>query len=85
MAIHIELSPEIEAHLAAEALAHGVPLEEYAGEILQRAATPYATGTGILRPGDIAAMTRIMTEGHEHLPVLPPQATERESFYEDRW
>jgi hypothetical protein len=35
--IKIELNPEIEARLAAEAQAQGLPLEEYAQQLLQEA------------------------------------------------
>ena len=37
MTIKIELNPEIEARLAAEAQAQGLPLEEYAQRLLQEA------------------------------------------------
>ena len=37
MTIKIELNPEIEAQLAAEAQAHGLQLEEYAQRLLQQA------------------------------------------------
>ena len=37
MTIKIELNPEIEAQLAAEAQAHGLQLEEYARRLLQEA------------------------------------------------
>jgi hypothetical protein len=29
-------------------------------------------------------MTKELTRGSENLPILPPEATERASFYEDR-
>jgi hypothetical protein len=85
MTIQVELSPETEARLAAEAVLRGIPPETYAGRLLQEALAPFATGTGILTPEDVDAMTAVMTEGSEKLPVLPPEATERASFYEDRW
>jgi len=85
MTILVDVSPEVEARLAAEAEARGIPLEAYAGKILEENLPIYATGTGILAPGDVEAMTRELTRGSENLPVLPPEATERASFYEDRW
>lgn len=84
MTIQVEVSPEVEARLAAEASLRGMPLEEYAGKVLEEN-VPMRTGTGILSPGDIERMTEELTRGSENLPVLPPEATERESFYEDRW
>jgi len=85
MAIQVELSPEAEARLAAEAGAHGIAPEEYAGKLLQVALMPYATGNGKLAPGDADEMTKGMTAGSEHLPILPPEVNERVSYYEDRW
>jgi len=85
MTIQIELSPETEARLANEAALHNIPPEKYAGKLLQEALETYASGTGVLTVEDIEAMTAVMTEGSEHLPVLAPEATERASFYEDRW
>lgn len=85
MTIQIELDPQIEARLAAEASERGIALETYAGQILERAASPYPAGTGILKPGDIDEMTKVMTAGSEHLPILPPEVNDRASYYEDRW
>jgi hypothetical protein len=85
MTIVVEVSPELEASLKAEADLHGMGLPEYAGKILEERRHPYATGTGILKPGDVAEMTKIMTAGSELLPVLPPEVNNRESYYEDRW
>lgn len=39
MTIQIELSPEMEAQLTAEAQTHGMPLESYAQRLLQEAIT----------------------------------------------
>lgn len=85
MTIQVELSPEIEARLAAEAVARGLALEQYAGRLLAEAAMPLATGTGRLTREELRAMREELTRGSENLPILPPEATERASFYEDRW
>jgi hypothetical protein len=37
MAIRVELNPEVEAHLAADAQVRGLPLEGYAQRLLQEA------------------------------------------------
>lgn len=84
MTIQVELDPETEARLAAAATRRGMALEAYVGIVLQEHAPNYATGTGILKPGDVEAMTQELTKGSKSLPVLPPEATERASFYEDR-
>ena len=41
MTIKVELNPEMEARLAAEARAFGMALEEYAQRLLQRRSTPH--------------------------------------------
>ena len=85
MTIQVELNSETEAKLAAEARSRGMTLENYAGKILSEHAPPaFATGTGILKPGDIEKMTRELTRGSENLPVLPPEANNREFYCEDR-
>jgi hypothetical protein len=84
MTIQVELNPETEARLMAESVARGLSLQEYVGQILRSHARNYATGTGILKPGDVDEMTRELTLGSEKLPVLPPEVNNRESYYEDR-
>lgn len=85
MVIQIELSPEVEARLSAEAARRGVATEEYAGKLLEDALLPMTLGTGRLTADELRELTEELTRGSEKLPVLPPEATERESFYEDRW
>jgi hypothetical protein len=84
MTIQVELSPEAEAQLAAGAVVRGMAIEQYAGKLLQEALTPYATGTGILSPGDVEAMSNRLSEGSEKLPILTLEANERASYYEER-
>ena len=85
MTIVVEVSPEVEASLKAEAELHGMELPKYAGKLLEDRLAAYATGTGNLKPGDIREMTKVMTARSESLPVLPPEVNDRESYYEDRW
>jgi hypothetical protein len=85
MTILLELDPETEARLRAQADRRGIAPEQYAGEFLRDNLPLYATGTGILKPGDVERMTKVMTAGSEHLPILPPEVNDRESYYEDRW
>lgn len=82
MTIQVELSPEAEARLTAEAVVRGIALEIYAGYLLQQIAAVPAPGTGVLTPEDVRAATRALTDRSANLPVLPPDATERASFYE---
>jgi hypothetical protein len=85
MTILVELSPEAEARLTAEAAQRGLPPEKYAGKLLQEALAPYGGGTGILTPEEVQALSERLSEGSDKLPILPPEANERASFYEDRW
>ena len=85
MTIQVELSPEVEARLAADAVARGLALEQYAGKLLAEAAAAGIIGAGRLEPGDVDEMTKVMTTGSEHLPILPPEVNDRASYYEDRW
>jgi len=85
MVLQIELDPATEARLIADAEAWGVSPEEHAGSLLRSSIPAYAAGTGILTPDSLKKMLTEMAKGSEKLPVLPPEATDRESFYEDRW
>jgi hypothetical protein len=85
MTIQVELDPETEARLKAQAIRHGIAPERFAGEFLRDNLPTYATGTGKLTREDLRAMREELQEGSENWPVLPPEATERASFYEDRW
>lgn len=84
MTIQIELTPEAEARLTAEAQDHGVPLEEYAGNLLQLALTPPPNPSGRLTVEEARTMLAELAEGSEKLPKLPTSAFSRESFYEGR-
>ena len=85
MTIQVEVSPEVQSLLIAEAGRRGLPVEEYAGKLLISALTPYATGNGILTVGDVEEMSRKLADGSENLPILTLEANERSSYYEDRW
>jgi hypothetical protein len=85
MTIQIELDPGTEARLTAEAEARGLALEDYASSLLRGSIPAYASGTGILTPESLKKMLKEMAKGSESRPVLPPEANDRASFYEDRW
>jgi hypothetical protein len=84
MTIQVELSPEAQARLTAEAVVRGIALETYAGRLIEQLVGSRVPGTGVLTPADVKAATLALTERSAHLPVLPPAATERASMYEDR-
>jgi hypothetical protein len=85
MTIQVEFDPGTEARLTAQALRRGMAPEQYAGEFLRDNLPLYGAGTGRLRPGDVDEFLKVMTAGSEHLPILPPEVNDRESYYEDRW
>ena len=85
MTIQIELDPATEARLVAEAESRGLPVEEYATSLLRQSVPHDPRGTGRLTPEGFARMSEQMTKWSHKIPVLPPEATERESCYEDRW
>lgn len=84
MTIQIELKPEIMEQLAAEAEAHGIPLEVYAERLLREALVTHSVPQGQLSVKELHAMLRAIAEGSDKLPKVPTSAFTRESFYEDR-
>jgi predicted transcriptional regulator len=83
MTILVELIPEVEASLKAEAALHGMDLQKYAGKLLEGAAIPRPAETGTLTREEFHTMLRELAEGSEALPKLPTSAFSRESIYED--
>lgn len=87
MTIVVELDMETEARLRAQADRRGVAPEQYAVEFLRdnlpRNGT--ARSAGKLTREGLRRMTKRLQIHSAKLPVLPPEATERASFYEDRW
>ena len=84
MTIQVELNPEVEARLAAQARAEGVPLERAAARILEEAVASRFAASSNLTVGDFHTMLASMAEGSEGIPSLPTESFTRESFYEDR-
>jgi hypothetical protein len=84
MTLQIEISPETEARLAAEAVARGMGLADYASMILCQHTQNDSADSGILTASDIEELSRRLSEGSETLPILPIEANNRESYYEDR-
>jgi hypothetical protein len=84
MTIQVELSPEVEARLAADAVVRGMALEKYAGKLLEEALTPNEIGTGKLTREGLRDMLKKIAVDSENHPKLPTSAFSRESFYEGR-
>jgi hypothetical protein len=84
MTIRVELNPEMEARLLAEARSQGVPLEKLAERLLKEALTASSLPSGELTVDEFHDMLEGMAAGSEKLPNLPTESFSRESFYEDR-
>jgi hypothetical protein len=84
MTIQVELNPEIEAKLVAEARAQGISLAKVAERLLQEALASRSALEGTLSVSDFHAMLNSLASGSEALPSLPTESFTRESFYEDR-
>lgn len=83
MTIVVELDAETEARLKALADREEISPEQYAAEFLRDVLPLYAPGSGRLTGSDLKRMTEVLTAGSEHLPILPPEVNNRESYYED--
>ncbi len=84
MTIQVELNPEIEAQLVAEARVRGIPLEKVAERLLQEALASLSVPQGNLTLEAFHTMLNALSAGSEGLPNLPTESFTRESFYEDR-
>ena len=82
MAITLNLPPEVEASLAAQARALGLQLNSYVQTLLeQQAGMGRAEQTINLE--QFEAELDALSQGSDKLPYLPPAALTRESIYQD--
>jgi hypothetical protein len=83
MIITVEIKPEVQAELAAQAAARGMDMPAYAAVILEQAAQPAP-----LEPKNRSfeefekTLDRIAQFSHK-IPVLPDEAFSRENLYQD--
>ncbi len=84
MTLRVDLNPETEARLVAQARSQGVPLEKLAERLLKEALTASSLPEGVMSVEEFHHMLGRMAEGSEKLPNLPTESFSRESFYEDR-
>ncbi|MGB7760295.1 MAG: hypothetical protein WBL61_10730 [Bryobacteraceae bacterium] len=81
MTITVDITPEVQAELARQAVAHGRALEAYAASLLEGAVRP--AGAGRLNQDRLENTFREMAEFSHKVPVLPDEAFTRESLYRD--
>lgn len=84
MTISIELDPEMEAWLLAEAQSQGIPVAKAAERLLAQALTQRSGPPGNLTVAEFRAMLAALAEGAENWPDLPTETFTRESFYQDQ-
>jgi len=82
--IQVELKPEIETRLVAEAHDRGMNPSVYAGSVIERAFLP---GNGTRKPSpspeEVRAWLDSLTQLSDKIPPLPEEAFTRESSYQD--
>lgn len=82
--IHLELRPEIEARLTAEAQARGVDVEAYVESILEKVMTTASNSVPRRRSREeMRAFYDALAAHSDKIPQLPDEAFTRESFYQD--
>jgi len=82
--IQVELRPETEARLIAEAQARGIGVAQYAGAVLERAMftlapAEHAPGT----PEEIAGWLNSLAQFSEKIPPMPDEVFSRAWIYQD--
>lgn len=81
MEMTIDLRPDVRAALAKQAAARGMDVQSYAASLLEQAAEP--DNPGLRRTDDLEkALDRIAQFSHA-IPVLPDEASSRQSLYQD--
>ncbi|HEY4354239.1 MAG TPA: hypothetical protein VGN16_00715 [Acidobacteriaceae bacterium] len=82
--IQVELRPEIEAQLVADAHAEGVEPSVYAGSMIERAYI-HANGTSrpSRKPEEVRAWLDSLAQFSDKIPQLADEAFTRQSFYQD--
>jgi hypothetical protein len=80
--VRLELKPDVEAKLIAQAQIKGVPLDAYLQRVIEDlASTTPANPASIL---EIEKTLDTLAEMGKDLPHLPSSAFNRESIYQDR-
>ncbi len=78
MTLTVQLTPQTEASLLAQARAQGVPLDVYVQSVVEETALPSAPA---ISDEEFEAALDELAEGSENLPILPPEAYTRQGIY----
>jgi hypothetical protein len=81
MTIHVELGPDVEAGLAAQAKARGVSLEAYVQQVLRDRSAAIGLSQG--GPKERARLFEAWARDHPHTPPLSDEAIKRENLVRD--
>ena len=81
MTITLQLKPEVEERLLAQAQAHGESLETYVTGVIEAQVLPGPKRRPSLE--EFEADLEAIAEGTDDIPVLPPEALTREAIYGD--
>ena len=81
MTVRLEIKPEIEASLNAQAAAKGIPLDAYLQDVIEDIARAKAAPAANLE--EFRAALDTLAEMGKSLPHVPSSAFSRESIYQD--
>lgn len=83
MTIQVELNSEMESHLAAEARARGMALEQYAQWLLQEAITSKAGGRSRASQEEFRVFLDALASKAPNVPHLRNEKFSRETIYRE--
>lgn len=81
MTVKLDLTPDVEAGLIAQAHARGLSLEAYLAQVLRERSSAVATPQG--GPGEKAREFEAWARSHPHTPPLSDDAIRRENLIRD--
>jgi hypothetical protein len=81
MTIHVELSPEMETQLAADAKTRGIPMESYAQRLLQEAITSRSSRLSRASQQEFRAFLDALTSKSPDASQLRSDTFSREMIY----
>ena len=83
MTVAVEIKPEVQAELAAQAAARGMDVPTYAAALLEEAAHLPGSGPKRLSLEQFEKTLDEMAQFSHKIPSLPDEAFSRESLYQD--